>query len=679
MNFAIRGWSVGIVLATAVAVVPSLHAQPARDSVTTHARLVLSITEFQAAWQRAWRESETTRQESPNGAAQLRLRTPLIHCHPTERDSQFIQTYWYGNDDVVRQKNFQFAQIAGRNSMFAACPTWLFADPSPAAQDERFGRDAALLEPMRVGMHDLRGLLLSELDVAASNTPADGWLSGQRVRFLFDQNDVPGALAAVNACKAARWWCAALRGYAQARINEIGPAETAFREMHRAMTPAQRCEWDDVRELLLPTERGAYTSLLCSARVSATEKFWWLSDPLLRVPGNERQVEHNVRRVEIALHSALEQDERYNWTDRFGGDVMTSVVLRYGWPGYTGWGGDYIDDDHTDYLETRSSPRTSPYTTFEYSIDRVHTLPPWSTVASPFSALETSWSMSPDDLLGHPYTEWWPIEHFRTRRRLVQLPEGQHALLRRETGIRVAATITLDHPMLRTGAALDVMMVSSPEPSRVDSLSRRAIRAGTIGVMQGVIPPAPTVIAVEAIGTGTRAVDARARFGVVPPPTLQSMRAGDIAVSDPVLLDVQNGKVNVDMPGDSLLDHMLNTVHLNSRTRRVGVYWETYGVASTDTVTVSVRVATDEQLSAIRRLGMALNLAQNPNREVVQSWTEPDARRGSKTVDGRVPIGPHAIVLNLGLLQPDSYVLEVSVVRRDGTAATGRRRITIER
>ena len=81
----------------------------------------------------------------------------------------------------------------------------------------------------------------------------------------------------------------------------------------------------------------------------------------------------------------------------------------------------------------------------------------------------------------------------------------------------------------------------------------------------------------------------------------------------------------------------------------------------------------------MRRLGMALNLAGNPNSEVVQRWTEPDGRRGSNTVAGRVPIGSHTIVLNLALLQPDAYVLEVTIERRDGTTATGRRRITIER
>jgi hypothetical protein len=287
--------------------------------------------------------------------------------------------------------------------------------------------------------------------------------------------------------------------------------------MQQAMTPQQRCAWDDVRDLLDPGERNAYTSMPCATRVAAITRFWWLSDPLLRVAGNERQVEHNVRRVEVALHSALEQDERYTWTDRYGGDAMSSLVMRYGWPGYTGWGGDSIDDDHTDYLETRSSPRVSPYTTFEYSIDRVHTLPPWATVNSPFAAPEFSWALSPDDQLGQPYTEWWPDEHFRSRRRLVQLPEGQQAMLRRENGVRVAATVLLSHPLLRTGAPLDVMLLSSTDASNVDTLSRRGIRAGTVGVLQGIIESKPALLAVEAVGTGGRAVDARARVGITPP------------------------------------------------------------------------------------------------------------------------------------------------------------------
>jgi hypothetical protein len=163
-----------------------------------------------------------------------------------------------------------------------------------------------------------------------------------------------------------------------------------------------------------------------------------------------------------------------------------------------------------------------------------------------------------------------------------------------------------------------------------------------------------------------------------PPPSLAELKAGEIAVSDPVLLDLQADAVNLDQPTEALLDQMLNTVNVDRRHRRIGVYWETYGISATDTITVSVRVATDEQLSAMRRLGMRLNLAENPNREVVQSWTLPDPQRGSSIVAGRVPIGINAIVLNLSQLQPDSYVLEVSI-ERAGVVATGRRRITVNR
>ncbi|MEO7359127.1 MAG: hypothetical protein ABI120_02275, partial [Gemmatimonadaceae bacterium] len=183
-------------------------------------------------------------------------------------------------------------------------------------------------------------------------------------------------------------------GYVRGRNGEVHLAEVAFREMHAAMTPAQQCAWDDVRDLLPTSERNAYTGLSCNARVSATATLWWLADPLFRVAGNERQVEQESRRVEILLHSTLDQDERYSWNDKFGGDALRTLVQRYGWPGYTAWGGEYIDDDHTDYLEVRKAPRASPYTTFEYSIDRAQLLPSWGAVASPFTAPETSWILT---------------------------------------------------------------------------------------------------------------------------------------------------------------------------------------------------------------------------------------------------------------------------------------------
>ena len=40
------------------------------------------------------------------------------------------------------------------------------------------------------------------------------WIAGQRVRYLLEAGDEDGAVAAARACRAERWWCAALEGLA---------------------------------------------------------------------------------------------------------------------------------------------------------------------------------------------------------------------------------------------------------------------------------------------------------------------------------------------------------------------------------------------------------------------------------------------------------------------------------
>ncbi len=123
---------------------------------------------------------------------------------------------------------------------------------------------------------------------------------------------------------------------------------------------------------------------------------------------------------------------------------------------------------------------------------------------------------------------------------------------------------------------------------------------------------------------------------------------------------------------------MIGTVRLDKKSRRVGVYWETDGLSETDIVTVYVRVVADAQLSTLRRLGMGLNVISNPNREIVQKWTERDAQRGTRTLDEAIPVQMRTFMLNLTELQPGPYILEVGCERKDGSSASGRRRIVIE-
>lgn len=667
--------------ASATAQPPTRSAVPATDSAQTRARLAQQITAFHASWHLLWRQSERQRANDFNAQSYQLARHTLIHCHlGTEPEDRLVTTFWPGADGSTVDINFRYAQIVGSRSTFAVCPTWTMVEKGNTALDERLGRDGALLERLRKGTHDLRSKLLVQLDTAGAKYPGDAFIVGQRVRFEVDQRSFVRAVAAATSCRAESWWCAALRGFAHASAGSARQADVAFEEMRRAMPPAQRCQWEDLRELLPAAARKDYESLTCADRAGINERVWWLATPLYRNGSNDRLRAHFHRHVEIALHRTLARDERYWWGDAYGGDALSATVLRYGWPDYTAWGGDSVDIDHTDYLQVRKSLPAAPYTTFEYSADRVSTMPTWLTVAKPFEAQETSWELSFDDAIGRPFTTWWPEELYRPERRLVQFGEGQNTMLRRENKILVAAAVPFMQPLIAGPVrTFDVLMLASPGPSRIDTAGHRNASGGSTVVVKGLITSAPAIVSIEAQGIGSSLVDARTRFGVNPPPTLSAMAAGEIAISDPILLDMKVGEFDARPASEALLDRMLGTVRLGTSNRRVGVYWETYGIAANDTVTISVRVGTDQELSAMRRLGMALNVAENPNRAIVQRWTEPDARRTTGTTPGRVSVQSRAIVLNLALLQPDSYMLEVSVERKDGRIVTGRRRVVVER
>lgn len=369
-------------------------------------------------------------------------------------------------------------------------------------------------------------------------------------------------------------------------------------------------------------------------------------------------------------------------------------MSRYGWPTYTAWLSDGADRLQTLYLASHDSPRVAPHTTFEYTLDRVHTIPSWQTVLSPFGATESSWFLTKDNNDGTISTDWWPEEHFRRTRRLVQLAEAQTVMLRRQSQIVLASAVQLQHAAIRAaprvalpGAgnardaaplAFDVMLLTSTGPNRVDSLAQVIAHSGSTVAIRGLINPGPAVAAIEASTGGRSLLDARVRFGVRPPMPLDSMKSRDVALSEPAVLDLKDGKTDLSAPSEDLLDHMLGSVQLNAQTRRIGLYWESYGLSATDTVAISIRITSDAALSAARRLGIAVNVASHPNRSIEQRWTEPDAQRGTRTLEGPVPVQMRTIALNLSQLEPGPYVIEVRAETRDGRTAAAERRVVLK-
>ena len=126
---------------------------------------------------------------------------------------------------------------------------------------------------------------------------------------------------------------------------------------------------------------------------------------------DDRRSEDYARKVLIQLHSALNWDERYDWRKRFGGEAVGEMLVRYGWPAFSVYGGDYEERSHASWMYFYDSTRTA---TAEYPQDRVHLMPQWNAVADPFHAPADAWqlNMPPIKENDEPAVQWWPNEHY---------------------------------------------------------------------------------------------------------------------------------------------------------------------------------------------------------------------------------------------------------------------------
>jgi hypothetical protein len=335
---------------------PSRASRATADSVATHVRAVLAISEFFVEWQRLWRGSALLR----NGVAvdeEIKdVRLAYLHCHPDAPTGTRVASATGANEKFAR-KFEQFSLVVSDHSAFATCPSWILSPTVRDAGDEGVDRDGALLGQLRPAARSARARLLVALDSAARRLPGSGFLTGQRVRFLVEQRDLDGALRVARDCRAERWWCLALTAYAHQHRGAWADAEITYIAMYDAMPTDVRCAWQDVSDLLAPSDRSAYDKTSCAARAEMHATLWWLSDPLFRVQGNERWVVHQSRHVDVALRSALDGDERYAWNLERGGDALARLLVRYGWPSYTWWDGRLTDNNHSGYLRNKRSTR----------------------------------------------------------------------------------------------------------------------------------------------------------------------------------------------------------------------------------------------------------------------------------------------------------------------------------
>ena len=245
---------------------------------------------------------------------------------------------------------------------------------------------------------------------------------------------------------------------------------------------------------------------------------------------------------------------------------MVRLVERYGWPTYTAWGGLQTDFSHSQYLLGFRSVPVSPYTTMEYSLDRVRLMPAWTAAGEPYRMHATT-GILPEK---RPR-----VRSIRTGGRTSTRPRHAGWCSCRRARPRCSAANRISRWQrridcsirwrFRDSARFDVMLLTTTAPDRVDSLDQREARGGETVVLQSPITPEPRLVAFEAMGIGATHVDARIRYGIVPPPPLSAMAPREIAISDPALIDVRNDVGNLQLPDESLLDHLLGTTILGFR------------------------------------------------------------------------------------------------------------------
>lgn len=683
LAFLVPMMAMNVVTARASAAQPSATAparapQPAVNEDSLARALQNRATSFFEAWDKAWRQSQLNRyaidgkQTAPPPTKQESRRFVYQHCHAPERaDLSEPRTRLDGKYAPLRSA-----------TAFSLCPTWLLTEKSEylkgMSASESDSTDTAINSKLLPSVRSARASLIQAFDRAQLLMPAGAGIFGQRARLLWDQGLRDSAVAVAKSCNGDETFCAMLQGYFASRIGNIRSAAQLFNVARASQTPSQLCDWGDIRQLLPDTTAEGFATLPCATRQQLNARYWWLADPMFSDSLNERFVEHEARLVRMMLVAALPRDGRYFYWDRKrSADGLFKLVARYGWPTYLGWGGKDLDVSHTGWLQKFDTEAQEPYTTYEYTVGRVHTAPTFSVLSAPYTATDSSWDMYAR-VVEKDQAEWWPTEHMMRARPLVTLPSYQVAMLRRANDVILASAHDLRGPALDTlRMRAKATMLVTPAPDTFYTLAHEQLAGTEILRMRGNIRSQPTLFALEIADTVATGTDARTRIGIAPPAPLSAMNAGEIALSDPVLLQVSKTPDDELLSGDMLLNRMIGSTSISlTETPRFSVMFESYGVRARDTVSVSVSLHRRETLSAWRRLGIALRAADNPNASITIKWSEPNRSARVVTVDGAVPIQTRSVALDISQLTTGPYDLVVGI-RRGVTETSSTRRINI--
>lgn len=483
-----------------------------------------------------------------------------------------------------------------------------------------------------------RDTLLALLDSVAARRPGDGWILGQRVRYLTEVERLDEAAAAVEQCRADRWWCTALRAFLAHLRQDFAEADAQFAASLAAMPDTLRCAWTDLSEILDGDLASTYRGASCEDRQALNERIFWLADPLYLTPGNERRTEHFARLVYDRLHDGTAIVSDLRW-----GEDNRELVLRYGWS--EGW------------EQTRADPLSAkPSIIGRRRRGGEHFLPPLDFVTSPADIGWDSWDLDPE--LPRERYAAGGITAFDTL-------GTQVAVFRRRDGVVVVAALAIPGRQPDGAEAArpsDVALAATRDEGSGVLMTRDTVASREARISLR-LPAVPVLLSVEALNHFDR-VAARRRYWLETPQDPPER----FGISDLLMLDQTNT-----LPGT--LDQAIPLARISTSFTRgdsISIFWEFYGTAATEGRAVSL-VVTKEDRGFLRRTAEWLGLADSDKPTIRLEWTETvaDHLRGyGRAVTLQLPEGQHGrFTIRLVATAPDGQsavaTKEIQIAERE--------------
>jgi hypothetical protein len=475
----------------------------------------------------------------------------------------------------------------------------------------------------------------------ADSMPDNGWAVGHLAYIHSYAGGIARALQQLNGCRASEWWCTALRAFVNHSYARYNAADSLF-ERALALMPAETsCRWRDISSLLDNTAAADYRRRSCTDRRDVEDRFWWLSDPLYVMPGNDRRSEHYARRVIDSLFrggpSPFNTDEKpATWEDTMG-----EILIRYGMASH--W---IVPGKLQGFAEDRI--RWVHLHTPSYSFA------PRRFSADPRAAIDES-HFDVDVQLDSVLERYHPDYDYVTgmiHSQSVALPRGDSML--------VAAAVDLTREVYAEAAPFTAAMYvardhRSPATMRVE----RGVRDRAL--FTAAVPREDVLLGIEAASEPLR-VAGRTRY------TLQAPGGAGLWLSQPLLYT--GGAERPARSAREAVQRMLGSEVL-TRGAQVGVYWEVGGAAQGASARFSIRAVPTNlrNVGFFRRVfGATRSLLSDT---LVISWSDP--------ITSVVGISSHSVALDLQTLQDGEYRLEMEVQVEGGGRATSHRTITIVR